>query len=79
MEGNKLGLGFGSYSSYATAVKGQGYPDDTNFAIEAYYDFRVTDNITVTPAIFWVDDAKGQEQIDGANKLGGLVKTSFKF
>ena len=64
MEGNKLGLGFGSYSSYATAVKGQGYPDDTNFAIEAYYDFRVTDNITVTPAIFWVDDAKGS----GANR-----------
>ena len=61
MDGNKLGVGFGSYSSYATSVKGQGWPDDENFAVEVYYDFRVTDNIQVTPAIFWVDDAYGQE------------------
>ena len=79
MEGNKLGIGFGSYSSYATEVEGQGYPDDQNFAIEAYYDFRVTDNIKITPAIFWVDNAYGQDQVDGQNKFGGLVKTTFKF
>ncbi|AII42386.1 porin [Synechococcus sp. KORDI-100] len=79
MDGNKLGVGFGSYSSYATSVKGQGWPDDENFAVEVYYDFRVTDNIQVTPAIFWVDDAYGQEQLPGQNKFGGLVKTTFKF
>ncbi|MCB4378236.1 MULTISPECIES: iron uptake porin [unclassified Synechococcus] len=78
MEGNKLGLGFGSYSSYATEVQGQ-KADDQNFAIEGYYDFRVTDNITITPAVFWVDDAKGKHQVNGANKFGGLVKTTFKF
>ena len=77
--GNKLGIGLGSYSSYATEVQGQGYPDDTNFAVEGYYDFRITDNITVTPAIFWIDNAEGQDQTAGANKFGGLVKTSFKF
>ena len=27
--------------------------DGDNFAIEAYYDFAVTDNITITPAVFW--------------------------
>ena len=79
MMGNKLGVGVGSYSSYATSVKGQDWPDDENFAVEAYYDFRVTDNIVVTPAIFWVDDAFGQEQPPGRNKFGGLVKTTFKF
>ena len=79
MMGNKLGVGVGSYSSYATSVKGQDWPDDENFAVEAYYDFRVTDNIVVTPAIFWVDDAYGQEQLPGQNKFGGLVKTTFKF
>ena len=76
MMGNKLGVGFGSYSSYATSVKGQDWPDDENFAVEVYYDFRVTDNIMVTPAIFWVDDAFGQEQLPGQNKFGGLVKTT---
>jgi hypothetical protein len=79
IEGNKLGLGFGSYSSYARDAKGTPTGDEPNFAIEGYYDFQVTDNIKVTPAIFWVDNAKGESQIDGANKFGGLVKTTFKF
>ena len=79
MDGNKLGLGFGSYSSYATEIRDRPNGGDQNFAIEAYYDFAVTDNITITPAVFWVDDAKGKDQIDGANKFGGLVKTTFKF
>ena len=79
LQGNKLGIGFGSYSSYATEVDGTGYPGDENFAIEGYYDFQVTDNIKVTPAIFWVDKAYGQEGHKSQNKLGGLVKTTFKF
>ncbi|MGB0276795.1 MAG: iron uptake porin, partial [Synechococcus sp.] len=79
VEGNKLGLGFGSYSSYATEIRDQPNGGDQNFAIEAYYDFAVTDNITITPAVFWVDDANGKDQVDGANKFGGLVKTTFKF
>merc|ERR1711871_390619 len=42
MEGNKLGLGFGSYSSYAMEVKDAGSDtDDVPFAIEGYYDFQV--------------------------------------
>ena len=79
IDGNKLGVAFGSYSSYATEMKGESDPDDENFAIEAYYDYQVSDNITVTPAIFWIEDADGAASLDGSNRLGGLVKTTFKF
>ena len=79
IDGNKLGIGFGTYSSYATEVKGDSDPDDGNFAIEGYYDFQVTDNITVTPAVFWVQDADGDASVKGSDSLGGLVKTTFKF
>ena len=80
MEGNKLGLGFGSYSSYATEVKDSGSDQiDLPFAIVGWYDFQVTDNITVTPAVFYITNADGKEQPDGADSLGALVKTTFKF
>ena len=79
IDGNKMGIGFGSYSSYATEVKGDSDPDDGNFAIEGYYDFQVTDNITVTPAVFYIQNADGDASIDGSDTLGGLVKTTFKF
>ena len=79
VDGNKLGIALGTYSSYATEVKGDNEPDDSNFAIEGYYDFQVTDNITVTPAVFWIQDADGDAAIDGEDTLGALVKTTFKF
>ena len=60
-------------------MKGDSDPDDENFAIEAYYDYQVSDNITVTPAMFWVEDADGNASVDGSDTLGGLVKTTFKF
>ena len=81
IEGNKLGFAVGSYSSYAREIKGESAGDEPNFAVEGYYDFKVSDNIKVTPAVFWIDNASGKEGLSGdvANKFGGLVKTTFKF
>jgi carbohydrate-selective porin OprB len=79
---------------FATALKnqgkdGNGYADDGNYAFELYYDFQVTDNITVTPALFYLSRPFGQQTGssastggDGADTfstLGGLVLTTFKF
>ena len=41
---------------------------------EVFYSFAVTDNITVTPAIFGIDDDGDDEDV-----FGGIVKTTFKF
>jgi hypothetical protein len=41
---------------------------------EAFYSVPVTDNITVTPAVFGID-----EEGTRAYKYGGIVKTTFKF
>jgi hypothetical protein len=79
IDGNKLGAAVGSYSSYATQIKGDSSPKDDNFAAELWYNFQVTDNIGIKPALFWTDDANGAASIKGANKLGAVVQTTFKF
>ena len=79
LKGNKLGAAVGSYSSYATRLKGDDNPDDDNFAAEVWYNFQVTDNIGIKPAVFLTNDAYGAESTKGANKLGALVQTTFKF
>jgi hypothetical protein len=79
VKGNKLGAAVGSYSSYATKVKDLDNPDDQNFAGEVWYNYQVTDNISIKPAIFWTSDAYGNVSTNGANKFGGLVQTTFKF
>jgi hypothetical protein len=80
IDGNKLGAAVGSYSSYATKLKGNDSPDDQNFAGEVWYNFQVTDNIGIKPAIFWTDKAYyGASAVKGSNKFGALVETTFKF
>ena len=79
VDGNKLGAAIGSYSSYATSTKGDSSPDDENLAIEVYYDYQVTDNITIKPALFWITDADGASAVDGEDVMGALVQTTFKF
>ena len=79
VDGNKLGAAVGSYSSYATEVKGDSDPDDENFSAEIWYNFQVTDNISIKPAVFWTQEAKGDATVDGADKFGAVVQTTFKF
>jgi hypothetical protein len=79
IDGNKLGAAVGSYSSYATELRGNEDPKDESFAAEIWYNMQVTDNISVKPAVFFTKNASGKESIDGADKLGALVQTTFKF
>jgi hypothetical protein len=64
LEGNSFGAAIGSAPST---------DDDDNTMWEVFYSVSVTDNITVTPAVFGIDE-------EGAEDLfGGIVKTTFKF
>jgi hypothetical protein len=64
-------------------------PFDGNYAFELYYNFQVTDNIAITPAIFYLSRPMGQntsnlvqngQGYDGQfNIFGGLIQTTFKF
>ncbi|MEB3157990.1 MAG: carbohydrate porin, partial [Synechococcus sp.] len=88
MKGNALGFAFGQ-PQFATALKGGDTPFDGNYAFEAYYNFQVTDNIAITPALFYLSRPLGQntqnlvsngEHYDGNfSVFGALVQTTFKF
>ena len=57
--------------------------------MELFYQFQVTDNISVTPAAFYVsrpfgeltgtNDSYGGTGAESFGTFGYLVKTSFKF
>ena len=68
IEGNKFGFGIGTAETHRDD---SGYDDP--LAWEAFYDFKVSDSVTVTPAIF-VIEKDGKEEVNGA-----LVKTTFNF
>ena len=73
IKGNALGMALGTSS---TASGGSIIVKDTNssLAYELWYKFQVTDNISVTPAFFYIGTPNGFD-----DTFGGLVKTTFKF
>jgi hypothetical protein len=105
IKGNALGMGVGqapfvtqagSMSAgtprFNTAAAGQGGQSgayDSNYLWEWWYKFQVTDNISITPAIYYISNYNGQygqvNQTTGStsgaadNLFGGLLKTTFKF
>jgi len=96
-QGNALGFAVGQ-PTFITAVRLGGEDLDTydgNYAFELYYKFQVSDNIAVTPAIFWLSRPRGQmtstsslstvlsepgfSNNDSLGTFGGLVQTTFRF
>jgi len=98
IKGNAAGMAFGQptfITSFGnnTALKTQlgNTPQDGNYAWEWWYKFQVTDNISVTPAIFYLSNPLGglgsyyqtkngiSNNSAALTNFGGLVKTTFKF
>ena len=65
--GNSLGTAIGVTPNTPT-------DGDTSTLWELFYSMPVTDNITITPAIFTIADNDGAD-----DAFGGIVKTTFKF
>jgi hypothetical protein len=93
IKGNALGMAVGQtpfITTLPTSARNNGNfaatPNDGNYAWEWWYKFQVTDNISVTPALYYLSQTAGQigkgtrftgEQ--NLNNFGGLIKTTFKF
>jgi hypothetical protein len=82
-KGNALGMAVGQPTFVTTCGDlCSDKPNDGNYAWEWWYKFQVTDNISVTPAIYYLSAPLGQFQKvndETFSNFGGLVKTTFKF
>ena len=100
LKGNALGFAIGQPTfltaiSYNNNVKNpQEKTFDGNYAIEVFYKYQVTDNIAVTPSLFWLTRGRGEltgisatsartnpsgGSEYGLGTFGGLIQTTFKF
>ena len=78
--------------TFVTAAN-TGTPNDAGYAWEWWYKFQVTDNISITPAIFYLSNPLGQTGFRATStttvynesntspltNFGGLIKTTFRF
>jgi hypothetical protein len=75
VDGNRAGVAFGSRQA-ATGIKGGGSdPSEDNTVWEAYYEFKINDGVTVTPAVFGSTDVEAE----GKDITGAVLLTEFRF
>jgi hypothetical protein len=79
-KGNSAGMAVGQ-PQFATSLRNGRTPQDGNFAWEWWYKFKVSDNISITPAIFYLSRPYGQftQPNQSNNVFGGLIQTQFRF
>ena len=92
IKGNAAGMAVGQapFVTYGSAQIGCTKlcaPNDSNYLWEWWYKFQVTDNITVTPALYYISNFRGElgktavnpSKNADFNAFGALIKTTFKF
>ncbi|MEE2696126.1 MAG: iron uptake porin [Cyanobacteriota bacterium] len=79
-KGNSAGLAVGQ-PVFATALRGGDTPNDGNYLWECWYQFQISDAISVTPALIYMSRPMGQgtSSDQSFSQLAGLVMTSFSF
>jgi hypothetical protein len=73
-EGNLLGI-FGGVQPY---LSGDGYSQKNPIHVEAFYKYKLTDNISITPGVIWLDNPSGGSEDDDDTFIGTL-RTTFTF
>jgi hypothetical protein len=78
--GNTLGTALGQ-AVYATSVYGGEHPNDNNLIWELWYQIQLTDQLNITPALFYLYRPLGAAtpSSESFNQLGGLIKLSLRF
>lgn len=75
-KGNALGVAIGQ-PTFVTSLN-DGNVNDGQYAFEAYYKMQVTDNIAVTPSVFYLSAPMGETD-KNLSTFGALVQTTFRF
>ena len=79
-KGNALGFAVGQ-PTFITSLTGLDGDDidtnDGNYAFEVYYKFQVTDNIAVTPSLFWLSRPRGALTTAGSSASTVITDPSF--
>ena len=61
----------------SSSVAGLAEDDDTSYHIEAFYQYKVSDNITITPGFIWLTSPDHNDNNDDV--VIGALRTTFSF
>ena len=79
VKGNSAGLAVGGVPAVVRNGSNWNVDGSTPIALETWYQFQLTDSLSVTPGAFFISSAVNNDGIGGGNVWGGVIKTQFNF
>jgi hypothetical protein len=77
-QGNLAGFIFGMEPKVTSSnITGLERDQNTSYHIEAFYQYRISDNITITPGVIWLTAPDHNDESDGV--VIGALRTTFSF
>jgi hypothetical protein len=61
----------------SSSIAGLNRDRDTSYHVEAFYQYKLSDNITITPGVIWLTAADHNDDNDGV--VIGALRTTFSF
>ena len=77
VKGNQAGFAVGS-PLYVASSSASASEQTPGFMYQIHYKYQVSNNISITPAIFWIDNNYNDLNA-GSSTWGGVIQTTFKF
>jgi len=79
LKGNSAGLAIGGVPSLVMNQSAWNRDGGMPTALETWYQFQLTDNVSITPGVFYISGLSNSDGIGGGDVWGGVVKTQFNF
>ncbi len=77
-EGNLAGIVVGMEPFVSeSSIDNLGEDEDTSLHVEGFYQYKINDNIAITPGVVWVTSPNGNENND--DLVIGTIRTTFTF
>lgn len=76
-KGNLAGIIVGMEPKVTSSSSDVSEDRDTSYHVEAFYQYKVSDNITITPGVIWLTAPDHNDNSDGV--VIGALRTTFSF
>ena len=77
-EGNLAGIVIGREPYVSdSSIDAVGEDDDFSLHVEGFYEYQITDNISITPGVVWITAPDGND--DNDDLVIGTIRTTFRF
>ena len=79
VKGNSAGIAIGAVPALIRNSSSWSTDGASPLAVETWYQYQISDNLSITPGVFYISGVANSDGIGAGSSWGGVIKTQFNF